>query len=100
VPDFKAIAEVITGIAAIIAAIKAALAHGESKKTREETGIIRTEIRSVLHQTQTISQNLAHVQQTNVNVFTSGQGVESGAPIFLQAAPQGGVGDRPKEQQD
>ena len=100
--DLKLIAEAITGVAAIVAAIRSSFAHKEARKARAETEIVRTEVRAVLQQTQAIHQSLSHVQQTNVNVFTGGHGVQTTTPttpIFWRTDPPQHIADTSAEPQ-
>jgi hypothetical protein len=86
--DLKSIAEIVTGIAALVAAFQASLAKSSSEETKENVESLRAEIKLVLIQNQAINQQLSHVQQTNVHVYsadrvlTSGAGVRDSAPIF------------------
>lgn len=70
--DLKLIAELLTAaatfITALIAAVKAAKAKEFSDQANRTLGQVQTTVLAVLNQTQTIAQNLTHVQQT-VNVF-------------------------------
>lgn len=67
-PDLKAIADIVTGIAAIVAAVASLKAHGEAKEANAMITTVRTEVSNVLH----LTQNLSHVQQS-VTVYTAGE---------------------------
>lgn len=97
-PDPKSIVELLTGLAtlltAIIAAYKATRAKNSSDETKEKLVEIQSNIHLLLNQTQAISQNLTHIQQTQVNVYTAGEtraSAGSGATYVPPAeAAQGG----------
>jgi hypothetical protein len=91
--DLKSVAEIVTGVAAIVAAIKSWLAHDAAKEANQGITTVRAEVSNVLH----LTQNLSHVQQS-VTVYTGdtrGGAITDTKPIFEQEQAGGSPADKP-----
>jgi hypothetical protein len=94
--DLKSVAEVITSVAALVAAIQSWRSAGKSEKAREGVEDIRNEIRNeikttlstVLQHTQTLQQNQTHTQQVNIHLpATAGAALRAPNSILLGEQP-------------
>ncbi len=92
--DFKVVADVITALAALVAAVKSWMAHKESEETRRLTAEIRTDIKTEIKTTiaTVLQQTQTHSQQVILNFPgsppTVGQGQDVPMPIFRQQTQQ------------
>lgn len=107
--DFKVMADLVTAVAAFLAALKSWRAHKEAEETRRLTVEIKNEIKTDIRATlaTALQQVQTHSQQVIVNNYpgppTEGQGKDAPAPIFQQVRqgqlPQPQQTEPPAEQQ-